>query len=454
MLNTFDLIVIGAGSGGLAAAKRASSHGASVALIEGDRIGGTCVIRGCVPKKLLLYGSEFHENIKYADKYGVLLGDVSFNKSNLFKNVRNEVDRLNLIHEEALIRSGVKIFRGWAQFKTNNIVNIYEKDSKEGITLRADKVLIAVGGKPQKPDIPGAEVGMVSDDMFLLDKLPSKIVIVGAGFIACEFACIFNSLGVNVIQLVRGEYLLKNFDSELSEFLESEMRKKGIEILFNNELTSIKRHDKCLDLVTTKKVSLNSDVVLFATGREPNIEGLNLEGIGVKVASNKKIYINSDLQTSIPNIFALGDVANNYNLTPVAIEEGRVFADNVFGSKSPRNVNYDFVPMAVFSRPEIASVGLSENKAIEKYGSMRIKVYRSRFNPMSNTLSKKNAPCLLKLVIDNKTLKVLGCHMAGENASEIIQIASIAIGMKATKNDFDKTMALHPTIAEEFVTMN
>ncbi len=451
MKNTFDLIVLGAGSGGLAAAKRAALHGARVAIVEADRVGGTCVIRGCVPKKLLVYGSKYNEYLDNAKSYGVQIGDAEFNIGVLLSNVRQEVDRLNSLHVKWLGKAGIQLFKGRGHLNTENSILIDDCEQENSIELKARNILIAVGGRPVKPSIQGASLGWVSDDVFLQNVFPKKVVVVGAGFIACEFACIFNNLGLNVVQLVRGDRLLKGFDQELSSILEEQMLLAGIEIKFKSNVISIygKRGDLKVDLESGE--SINAEALLFATGREPCIQDLNLDKIGLELEKGK-IKVNKFNQTNIPHIYAVGDVTNKVNLTPVAIEEGRIFADRIYASKD-RYIDYNLIPKAVFSQPEISSVGLTEEEASFKYGKENIDIYKSIFTAMSQSLPKNNKKCLLKLVVEKISKKVIGCHMAGENSSEIIQMASIAIGMGATKNDFDRTMALHPTVAEEFVTM-
>ncbi len=452
MKRSFDLIVLGAGSGGLAAAKKAASYGASVAIIEGDLVGGTCVIRGCVPKKLLVYGSSLLESISCAASYGVDFENLKVNSETLLTHVRNEVTRLNKLHESFLKKANVELFRGWGEFKNPNCVVIRNRKNGEILNeLNGEKILIAAGGRPKIPDIKGASLGWTSDDMFLLKSFPSKITIIGAGYIACEFACILHGLGVEVTQLVRGEHILRGFDLELSSALTEEMKNKGIKLRFNENVSSINGVPGSLTIKTSTDNEIESNGLLFATGREPYIEGLKLDQAGVEII-DKRIKVDSEGKTNIPNIFAIGDVTNKINLTPVAIDEGRTFADRNY-SASDRLVNYDLVPYAVFSQPEIASIGMTEEKACESIGIDNIKIYRSTFRPLSKAIPKTGPKCILKLIVDKKNDKVLGCHMIGENAAEIIQMASIALILGAEKSDFDKTMALHPTIAEEFVTM-
>lgn len=452
MENYFDLIVLGAGSGGLAAAKRAAKYGARVAIVEGNRVGGTCVIRGCVPKKLLAYGSLYGEYIKSANSFGVNFKDPKVDSGILLKNVRKEVDRLNNLHVDFLSKAGVELIRGWAEFSGPRSVKVRDSSGDPiGRELFSRYILIAVGGKASRPSIQGSSLGWVSDDMFELEKFPKKIVIVGAGFIACEFSSILNGLGSEVTQLIRGSQLLRGFDSDLSDTLKNAMELKGINFEFGQSLLCIEEERSGLKIITQSSKSIHCDGILFAIGRKPALEGLQLGKAGINCARNK-IVVDINNETNIPNVFAIGDVSNQSNLTPVAIEEGRVFSDSVFGNKK-RLVDYELVPKAVFSQPEIATVGLDEDEAIKKFGKDGIKVFSSRFRPMSKSLSGSEERCLLKLIVKIETGIIIGCHMVGENASEIIQMATIALKMGATKDDFDKTMALHPTIAEEFVTM-
>ncbi len=452
MRSHFDLIVLGAGSGGLAAAKRAASYGAQVAIVEGDRVGGTCVIRGCVPKKLLVYGSAYRHLLADAASHGWNTGAVQFDATTLLANVRAEVDRLNTLHISFLEKADVELVRGWGRFSGSNSVLVAAADGSER-ELHAERILIAVGGRPQRPEIPGAELGWVSDDLFELKGLPERAVVVGGGFIACEFAGILNGLGVQVTQLVRGNHLLRGFDREASEAVRAGMEADGIEIRFAHSPAAIT--GQCapgeLTVTTQSGEQIPCGGVLLATGRRPFLKGLNLEAAGVAVEGTR-IPVDADQRTNVPGLFAVGDVTDRINLTPVAVDEGRAFADTVFGGK-PRQVDHSLVACAVFSQPELASVGLTEEQAIARCGADGIKVHRARFRPMSQALPATGPKVLLKLIVETTTNKVLGCHMVGEHAAEIIQMAAIAIGMGATKADFDRTMALHPSVAEEFVTM-
>ena len=450
MSEHFDLVVIGAGSGGLAAAKRAASYGARVAIVEGDRVGGTCVIRGCVPKKLMVYGSAMRHHLHDAASYGWSVGDVSHNSAELLQRVRAEVDRLNQLHIGFLEKAGVELVGGWGRFSGPSSVVVTGADGNVR-ELQGQRILIAVGGRPHRPDIPGAELGWVSDDMFNLERLPERVVVVGAGFIACEFAGILNGLGVQVTQLVRGDHLLRGFDLESSRAVQEAMEADGIEIRFAHSPAAIEGTPGDLTVVTQSGERLPCNGVLLATGRRPFLQGLNLEAAGVAIEGHR-IPVSADQATNVSHIYAVGDVTDRVNLTPVAVDEGRALADTIWGNK-PRQVDHELIASAVFSQPELSGVGLTEEAAIERYGADGVKVHRARFRPMSQALPARDPKVLLKLVVEVASGKVVGCHMVGEHAAEIIQMAAIAIGMGATKADFDRTMALHPTVAEEFVTM-
>jgi glutathione reductase (NADPH) len=448
----FDLIVLGAGSGGLAAAKRAALHGARVAIVEGDRVGGTCVIRGCVPKKLLVYGSAYRHLLADAPSYGWKIKAVQPDSATLLANVRAEVDRLNTLHIGLLEKAGVELLRGWGRFSGSTSLVVTAADGSEQ-ELHAKRILIAVGGRPHRPEIPGAELAWLSDDLFELERFPERVVVVGAGFIACEFAGILNGLGVQVTQLVRGDHLLRGFDREASEAVRAGMEAEGVEIRFAHSPAAIT--GQCapgeLSVTTQSGESIACGGVLLATGRRPFLHGLNLEAAGVAV-EGYRIPVDGDQCTNVAGIYAVGDVTERINLTPVAVDEGRAFADTVYGHR-PRQVDHSLVASAVFAQPELASVGLTEEQAIERFGIDGIKLHRARFRPMSQALPARGPKVLLKLIVEIASNKVLGCHMVGEHAAEIIQMAAIAIGMGATKADFDRTMALHPSVAEEFVTM-
>ena len=452
MSDHFDLIVLGAGSGGLAAAKRAASYGARVAIVEGDRVGGTCVIRGCVPKKLLVYGSAYRHLLADAASYGWSLGEVQLDAATLLANMRAEVTRLQTLHIGFLEKAGVELVHGWGRFSGPRSVVVEDTEGTRR-ELQADHILIAVGGRPHRPGIPGAELGWVSDTLFELDALPAAMVVVGGGFIACEFAGILNGLGVQVTQLVRGDHLLRGFDREAGEAVRAGMEADGITIRFAHSPASISRGPTPDALIVTTQggEAIPCGGVLLATGRRPFLQGLNLEAAGVAVEGHH-IPVDADQRTNVTGIYAVGDVTERLCLTPVAVDEGRAFADTVFGNR-PRQVDHTLVATAVFSQPELAGVGLSEEEALARHGTAGIRVHRARFRPMSQALPARDPKVLLKLIVETASGRVLGAHMVGEHAAEIIQMAAIAIGMGATKADFDRTMALHPSVAEEFVTM-
>ena len=448
----FDLIVVGAGSGGLAAAKRAASYGAKVAIIEVNKIGGTCVIRGCVPKKLMVYAANNRRNMVSSEGYGLLSKEITFESNILLKNVREEVSRLSVLHSNSLKKLNVKVFEGLGRFLNQNTVEVVCPKTKNILSkVSAKSILISVGGKPKKLNIPGTDLAWSSDDIFELEKFPKSILIVGGGYIACEFASIFRNLGTEVTQLIRGQHLLNGFDEDLSSCLEESPTFTEINIISNTQLKSIKKVNGNLESTLDSGDRLLTNNILIATGREPNLLPLNLDFLNLKM-DGQYLDVDELNQTSNANIFAVGDIINKPNLTPVAIEQGRVFSDNFFNDQK-RKVNYEYIPKAVFTIPEISTVGLSEKRAKEIYSEKNIKIFKCKFTPMSNTFKKCKSKCMLKIVVHKLTDKVLGCHMFGETSSEIIQMVSISLNAGITKKDFDITMALHPTISEEFVTM-
>ncbi len=448
----FDLIVVGAGSGGLAAAKRASSYGAKVAIIEVNKIGGTCVIRGCVPKKLMVYAANNRRNMDSYEGYGLTSKEITFKSDVLLNNVREEVSRLSNLHSNSLKKLNVEIIEGLGRFLNQNTVEVICPKTKKIIRkVSAKKILISVGGKPKKLNIPGIDLAWSSDDIFELNVFPKTLLIVGGGYIACEFASIFTNLGTKVKQLIRGKNLLNGFDSDLSDFLERSMTSCGIDLSFQSELKSIKKLNEDLESTLKSGKKLLTNNILIATGREPDLSRLNLNSLNLEM-DGMYLKVNELNQTSNSKIFAIGDIVKKPNLTPVAIEQGRVFADNYFADHK-RKVNYENIPKAVFTIPEISSVGLNEQEAKQLYSEENIKIFKCSFVPMSNTFKKNKSKCMLKLVVNKINDKVLGCHMFGEAASEIIQMVSVALNAGITKKDFDTTMALHPTISEEFVTM-
>lgn len=441
----FDLFVIGGGSGGVRAGRIAAGHGARVAVAEEYRYGGTCVIRGCVPKKLLVYGSEYAHAFEDAAGYGWTVPKPTFDWATMIANKDREIGRLEKIYRGLFENAGARTFDGRATLKDDHTVAI-----DNGVTVTADKILIAVGGHPVKPAVPGSDLMITSNEAFHLKELPRRIAILGGGFIACEFAGIFNGFGSQVIQLYRGEQILRGFDDDIREHLAVEMKKTGIDLRVKTDVTKVEPGEGGLIVHLTDGGTLEVDCVMAATGRKPNTDGLGLEAVGVETDEDGAIVVDAYSQTSVPNIYAVGDVTNRMNLTPVAIREGHAFADTVFGGK-PRSMDYENIPAAVFSQPNVGTAGLSEADARRKYEA--IDIYRTFFRPMRATLSGRDERIMMKLVVDARTDAVVGVHMVGPEAGEIIQGIAIALKAGATKADFDATVGIHPTAAEEFVTM-
>ncbi len=441
----YDLFVIGAGSGGVRAARLAAQSGARVAVAEESRYGGTCVIRGCVPKKLMVYASGFHEAFEDAEGFGWTVGKLTFDWQKLCAARDAEVDRLeNIYLNNALEGNGVKAIRQRATLAGEQAVEL-----ADGTRLTAKTILVATGGRPSRLPIEGAELAIVSDDIFHLPTQPKSMVVVGGGYIAAEFACIFAGLGTKVSMVNRSPTVLKAFDHDLQETLIEEMDKKGLDLHLGDAPVSIE------DLGETKRVTLKSgatleaDVVFMATGRHPNTKDLGLEALGIETGAGGEIKVDQYSQTSVPSIYAVGDVTDRAQLTPVAIREGVAFIETVFGG-NPTSPDHELIPTAIFTQPEIGTIGLSENEAREKHD---IEIYRAKFRPMLHTLSGRDEKMLMKIVVDKSNRKVLGVHLLGHGAGEMIQCVGIAVKMGATKEDFDRTMAVHPTAAEELVTM-
>jgi len=446
MTYDYDLFVIGGGSGGIATARRAAQYGAKVAVAEFDRLGGTCVNRGCIPKKLMVYASHFPGMFEDAQGFGWSPVQSTLDWQKMITAVNKELERLNGVYQNMLNNAPVELFRGYGKFLDPHTVEI---DNRK---VTADKILIAVGGHPVKPDIPGIEHAITSDDMFLLKEQPKRIAIFGAGYIGVEFACIMNGLGSDVTLIIRNDLILRGFDDDIRSVIQEGMQQHGIEILRITDAPTIEKTPEGLKVTLGGKhhETIIVDTILSATGRRPKLKNLGLENAGVEI-NDQAIAVDKYSQTSQENIFAVGDCTDRMNLTPVAINEGRAFADTHFGGKS-RTMSYDNIPTAVFSTPEAATVGLTEAEAREQYGAA-VKTYRAKFRPMYHTLSGRDDKTMVKLVVEEDTEKVLGAHMVGEHAAEIIQGMAIALKMGATKKDFDATVGIHPSTAEEFVTL-
>jgi glutathione reductase (NADPH) len=441
----YDLPVIGAGSGGVRAARIAASHSAKVAIVEEYRIGGTCVIRGCVPKKLLVYGAHFAEDLEDARRFGWQVEGAKFDWTVLRDNVLAEVTRLSGLYTQTLSNHKVDILEQRAVVTGPNSVRVGDRE------ITAGKILIATGARPDVPDRPGCELGITSNEAFHLDKLPKRIVIAGAGYIANEFAGIFNEFGTKVTLLCRSDKILRGYDEQIRDRLLQISMAKGIRFLFNSPIDKVvKRSDGTLSVHLENDDELQCDVLMFATGRIPNTRGLGLESAGVEIDKDGAVRVDADNRSTCPSIYAVGDVTNRVQLTPVAIREGQAFADTVFGDK-PTRVDYDCIPSAVFSHPPLAGVGLTEAQAKNRLGS--VKVYTSDFRAMKNVLADRNERALYKLVVDGENGKVVGAHMIGPDAPEILQMAAVAVKAGLTKKQFDECVAIHPTMAEELVLL-
>ena len=441
----FDLLTIGGGSGGVRASRWAAGLGAKVAICEESRYGGTCVLRGCIPKKLMLAGSELPNQIKYFSDYGWSIGDPSLNWS-VQKSARDkELSRLEGIYENLLSKKGVAVLKGHGQIISPHTVEI------KGRKYRARFILIAVGSQPVMLDVPGIEWAITSDDVFEMTERPRSILIMGSGYIGVEFAGIFNGFGSKVSLVFRKNMPLKGFDTEIRAFLQEEMIKNKIEVMPNNTIDKIVKKGEQFEVFLSGGKIKTVEKVLFATGRKPKIKNLGLESMGIKINTQSEIEVNEYFETSVKDIYALGDCANTpYQLTPVATEEGMFLAEYLF-SGSKKKMNYNLIPTAVFSQPLLAVVGLTEEQALEKGYSVAI--YTSRFRLLKYTVTSIDKKIFMKMIVDKKTNKMLGVHMAGEDAPEIIQGMAVALKAGATKSDFDETVGIHPTSAEEFVTM-
>ena len=445
-MSDYDLFVIGAGSGGVRAARIAAAHGARVAIAEEHKVGGTCVIRGCVPKKLLVYGAHFAEDLNDAAMFGWDVPKCAFSWPVLRDNVLAEVDRLEGLYTQTLTNHQVEIFHERATLTGPNEVRL-----ASGKTISAGKIFIATGARPNMPHIEGVEHAISSNEVFHLEKLPQRIVIAGGGYIANEFAGIFHQFGSHVIVVNRSDVILRGYDEQMRDRLLQISMTKGIEFRFNSSFNRIERQDDgglAIDMEGCD--DLEADALLFATGRIPNVEGLGLDEAGVELGDKGQIKVDENSQTNVPSIFAVGDVTDRIQLTPVAIREGHAFADTQFGNK-PWTVDHNCVPHAVFSHPPIAGVGMTESEARNRLGQVR--TYTSDFRPMKNVLAGRNERSLYKLVVDAATDRVVGIHMIGPDAPEILQAAAVAVKAGLKKADFDATVALHPTMSEELVLM-
>ncbi len=440
----FDLFTIGAGSGGVAASRRAASYGPRVGICEDSRVGGTCVIRGCVPKKLLMYGGQFRDAFEDSVGYGWDSRVPPFDWPTLLQNKDREIDRLNQIYITMLAKAGVDLFTDRGRLIDAHTVQVGDR------TVTAERILIATGGWPVTLPVPGMEQAITSNEALELPALPHSLVVVGGGYIAVEFACIFRALGVQVTEVIRGEHLLNGFDDDIRIALETEMTRRGIRIESGFKPERLEQIEGGYRLTATDGRVLETELVMAATGRAPNSRGIGLEEVGVAMAGNGAVKVDDWSRTSVPNIYAVGDVTDRVNLTPVAITEGRAMAETLFNN-NPIQVNYDNIPTAVFGSPHIGTVGLTEAQARDRHGE--IDIYRTSFRPMKNTLSGREEKIMIKLIADHATGRVLGCHMLGNDAPEIVQGLGVALNCGATKADFDRTIGLHPSAAEEFVTL-
>jgi glutathione reductase (NADPH) len=446
MTYDFDLFVIGAGSGGVRAARFSAGYGARVAVAESRYLGGTCVNVGCVPKKLLVYGAHFADDFEQAQGFGWSLGEARFDWATLIANKNREIDRLNGIYRNLLVSSGVTLLEGHARIVDDHSVEL------GGKRYSAKHILIATGGWPQIPEVPGHEHAIGSNEAFFLEQLPKRVLVVGGGYIAVEFASIFNGLGAKTSLLYRGELFLRGFDKAVRLHLQEELNKRGVDLQFNSDIARIDKQADGSLLATLKDGrALEADCIFYATGRRPMLDNLGLENTHVQLDERGFIEVDEQYQTSTPSILAIGDVIGRVQLTPVALAEGMAVARRLFKPEEYRKVDYRMIPTAVFSLPNIGTVGLSEEQAKEEGYS--VQVFESRFRPMKLTMTESQERTLMKLVVDAATDRVLGCHMVGPDAGEIVQGLAVALKAGATKQLFDETIGVHPTAAEEFVTM-
>ncbi|MDQ2094837.1 glutathione-disulfide reductase [Rhodalgimonas zhirmunskyi] len=440
----YDLFVIGGGSGGVRAARVAAQGGAKVALAEEDRYGGTCVIRGCVPKKLMVFASEFAPTMEDARAYGWDVTSDGFDWQKFHGQLADELDRLEGIYRNLLKNAGVETFDARAR-----IVGAHEIELADGTRKSAKHILLAMGGHPVKPDTPGAELAITSNEIFHLDQLPETMLIIGGGYIACEFAGIMNGLGVKVTQYYRGAQILRGFDEEARGLISEEMIQRGVDLHLGTDVIEMKEADGKIHVKATNGEERPFDVVMMATGRVPNTGDMGLEEVGVKLGRKGEVLVDDYGQTDVPSIYAVGDVTDRVNLTPVAIREGMAFVETVFNG-NPTKPDHELIPTAIFTQPEFGTVGMSEEEARDKGP---IEVYATSFRPMQTLFAGREDRVMMKLIVCADTRRVLGCHIVAPGAGEMIQLAGVAVKMGATKEDFDRTVAVHPVMAEEIVTM-
>ena len=445
----FDLFVIGGGSGGVRAARMAASRGARVGLAEAGELGGTCVNVGCIPKKLYSYAAGYAEAFEEARGYGWTVEKPTFGWAHLKAQRAKEISRLNGVYRNLLEGPGVEIFNGWAEFHDAHTIEV------DGRRHTAQHILIATGGRPFAPDFPGREHTLISDDIFDLEPFPQRLLVVGGGYIACEFASIFNGLGSRVTQVQRKSHILNGFDEDVRQFLAGEMGKAGVDIRLNAQVTSVRKQSDGLHVLLDRGHKLVVDAVLMATGRVPNTEGLCLEMAGVALDDKGAVVVDPDYRTSVPSIYALGDVSTRLQLTPVALAEAMVVVDALFpdpAQKSPRRPpDYDLVPTAVFTHPGVATCGATESQARERFG--KVTVYCTEFKPLRHTISGRDERSFMKLIVDDASDRVVGLHVVGADAAEMMQGFAVAMQAGATKAQFDRTIGIHPSAAEELVTM-
>ena len=444
----YELLTIGAGSGGVAATRRAGNYGVRAAICEEDRVGGTCVLRGCIPKKLLVYASHFAEELEDSTSFGWSVPESKFDWSTLIRNKNAELDRLNSVYKTLLSDANVDLISGRARLVDPHTVEVATERGSRQVT--AETILASTGGWPVKPPVPGLDIALTSTEALDLPELPERIVIIGGGYIAVEFAGIFNTLGVRVTAVIRADHVLRGFDEDIRRHLQTEMVRQGVRIKSGVTINKVDNVAGAHKVQLSDGDVIEADELLCAMGRVPNTSGLGLADVGVKLADNGAIKVDEWSRTSVDNIYAVGDCTDRLNLTPVAIAEGRAFADTLYND-DPKKMDYDNIPRAVFSQPPVGTVGLTEMEARKHF--KEVKIYRSEFRPLKATLSGNGGRTLMKLVVDQESGRIIGCHMVGDDAAEIIQGIAIAVKCGASKAQFDATMAIHPTASEEFVTM-